>query len=220
VTVHHDSVHASVTAYVGLGANIGDARGTLEGAVAEVAALPRVRLSGISRLYRTRPVGPVAQAPFLNAVVRLEVGADAGPSGSGAGSADVAMALLGQLKALERRFGRVEREHWGPRELDLDLLIFGREHFRVERSPLARSDDPNRPGRQWLEVPHAAAATRLFVLAPLADLAPALEPPGWGMDVATAREHAERLEGSEAVTVVGAWDAVARRWREIGAARS
>ncbi len=125
--------------------------------------LPGCALAGVSRLYRTRPVGPVAQGDFLNAVVALRAPAGATPG-------DGAMALLVALKGLERAMGRVRRERWGPREIDLDLLLFGDAEIHVEREASARSADPARGAVQWLDVPHASAAERSFVLAPLADL--------------------------------------------------
>jgi 2-amino-4-hydroxy-6-hydroxymethyldihydropteridine diphosphokinase len=194
-------------AYVGLGANVGDPQRTLEAAVAALAALPGSVLAGVSRLYRTRPVGPVAQADFLNAVAGLDVPAGPDPAGG-------AMALLIALKRLERAFGRRERERWGPREVDLDLLLFGGHRVRVERGAAARSDDPARAGAQWLEVPHPSARQRLFVLAPLADLAPGLRPPGWGTSVAAAaaRAEAEASEGPDAVAAIADWDPDAGAW--------
>jgi 2-amino-4-hydroxy-6-hydroxymethyldihydropteridine diphosphokinase len=197
-----------VPAWIGLGANVGEPRSSLARAVTALSALPGVSLSGVSRLYRTRPVGPVAQDDFLNAVVGLHVPPGATPI-------DGAMALLLALKGLERAMGRVARERWGPREVDLDLLIFGDHAVGVERVSAARSDDPHKEQVQWLEVPHPAAATRLFVLAPLADLAPDLEPPGWGLSVAAARDQALEAEGPDAVHPVAEWDPGASRWRDL-----
>ncbi len=198
----------SELAFIGLGANVGEARISLERAVVALADLAGVSLTGVSRLYRTRPVGPVAQDDFLNAVVGLEVPAGVTPEAG-------ARALLGILKGLERSMGRVERERWGPREVDLDLLLIGDHAVRVERDEAARSADPARSGVQWLEVPHPSARERLFVLAPLADLAPDLVPPGWDESVAAARERALTAEGSDAVSVVAEWDDVASRWRDV-----
>jgi 2-amino-4-hydroxy-6-hydroxymethyldihydropteridine diphosphokinase len=196
-----------VLAYIGLGANVGRPRRSLERAVAALAALPGAALAGVSRLYRTRPVGPVAQGDFLNAVVGLWV-----PAGTDAG--DGAVRLLTRLKELEQTMGRQARERWGPREIDLDLLLFGAAELRLERPAPARSRDPARGAVQWLVVPHPAACERLFVLAPLADLAPELEPPGWGERVIDARARAEAAEGPDAVEPVGAWDAGTGRWRD------
>jgi 2-amino-4-hydroxy-6-hydroxymethyldihydropteridine diphosphokinase len=116
-----------------------------------------------------------------------------------------ALALLIALKQIEAAFGRQKRKRWGPRELDLDLLLFGRHRIRVERPPAARSPDRTKRDAHWLEVPHPQAHERLFVLAPLADLAPRLSPPGWAESVASARRKREAAEGSEAVMSVGRW---------------
>jgi 2-amino-4-hydroxy-6-hydroxymethyldihydropteridine diphosphokinase len=196
-----------VQAYVGLGANVGSPRLALERAVSALAVLPGTALSGVSRLYRTRPVGPIEQGDFHNAVAGLRVPAGARPE-------EGAMALLLELKGLERAMGRVARNRWGPREIDLDLLLFGEHALRVEREGAARSPERSE-GVQWLEVPHPSAVERSFVLAPLADLAPALEPPGWGMSVAAALARAASTEGPGAVEPIGEWDDRAGRWRDL-----
>jgi 2-amino-4-hydroxy-6-hydroxymethyldihydropteridine diphosphokinase len=198
-----------VRAYVGLGANVGDAEATLTEAVRALAALPGTRLRGVSRLYATEPVGVTDQPEFRNAVVALDV-----PAAPDAERGSIA--LLSALKALEREFGRQVRGRWGPRELDLDLLVFGRARVNIERTPAVRSNDAESdPAKatKVLEVPHPAAASRLFVLAPLADLAPRLVPPGWGETVETARRRQERIEGPGAVRAIGDWDPRRRRWR-------
>jgi 2-amino-4-hydroxy-6-hydroxymethyldihydropteridine diphosphokinase len=198
-----------VRAYVGLGANVGDAESTLAEAVRSLAALPGVTLRGVSRLYATDPVGVVDQTEFRNAVVALDVPPGRDPEVG-------AVALLSALKALEREFGRQARTRWGPRELDLDLLVFGRARISVDRPPAARSNDAESdPAKatKLLEVPHPAAASRLFVLAPLADLAPGLAPPGWRSTIETARRRREQVEGVDAVRAIGDWDDRRRRWR-------
>ena len=203
-----------VRVYVGLGANIGDAADTLAAAIHALAALPGVRLAGVSRLYATAPVGVTDQPEFRNAVVALDVPGGRDPVTG-------ALALLVALKGLERAFGRRDGPRWGPRALDLDLLVFGRHAIRAERPPEARSDDPARvdhPARaaaQWLTVPHASARERLFVLAPLADLAPGLRPPGWGETVAAARRRAELCEGSSAARPISEWDAAVGAWATL-----
>ena len=197
-----------VLAYIGLGANVGAPRDALQRAVSALSVLPGCALAGVSRLYRTQPVGPVEQGDFLNAVVALRVPAGATPE-------DGAMALLVALKGLERAMGRVQRERWGPREIDLDLLLFGDAAIRVEREAAARSVDPERRGVQWLEVPHAAAAGRSFVLVPLADLAPQLVPPGWDFSVDKARVRAAATEGPDAVEAIAEWDFRSSRWRSL-----
>ena len=186
-----------VRAYIGLGANLGDAESALASAVRALGALPGVRLAGVSRLYATAPVGVIDQPEFRNAVAALDVQLGPDPETG-------ALALLIALKALERAFGRRVREHWGPREVDLDLLVFGRHRIDVARPPEGRSDDPAKASMPLL-VPHVEAQRRLFVLAPLADLAPGLVPPGWGETVATAARRRRRLEGDGAARAIGVW---------------
>jgi 2-amino-4-hydroxy-6-hydroxymethyldihydropteridine diphosphokinase len=200
-----------VRAYIGLGANLGDAGSTLASAVEALDALPGVHVRGVSRLYATVPVGVTEQPDFRNAAVALDVPAGTDP-------ATGALHLLSALKGLERDFGRRRRERWGPRELDLDLLVFGRARLAVERPPGTRSldasTDPNAAAK-LLVVPHPAAGTRLFVLAPLADLAPRLLPPGWDHSVETARRRQLAVEGPGAVRPIAAWDPGARTWRSL-----
>jgi 2-amino-4-hydroxy-6-hydroxymethyldihydropteridine diphosphokinase len=190
-----------VRAYIGLGANVGDARRTLAEAVAALRAQPGAHVRAVSPLYRTKPVGVTDQPDFLNAVVALDVPAGGTPA---AGATE----LLVKLKRLERDFGRRARRRWGPRELDLDLLVFGRARLAVERPPegvpLSADVDPGAAAR-LLEVPHPSMAERLFVLAPLADLAPRLVPPGWHETVATAARRRAAIEGEDAVRPAGTW---------------
>jgi 2-amino-4-hydroxy-6-hydroxymethyldihydropteridine diphosphokinase len=200
-----------VRAYIGLGANVGDTRATMAAAVRSLAALPGARLRGVSRLYATEPVGVVDQPEFHNAVVALD--ARAGPD-----PASAAIALLSQLKELERSFGRRARRRWGPRELDLDLLVFGRAQLALERPPEARSLDADTDASaatKLLVVPHPSARERLFVLAPLADLAPGLGPPGWGRSVERARRERLEVEGPNAVRAVADWDSRLAAWRPL-----
>jgi len=133
-------------AYVGLGSNLGD-REELIRRAAQLLGAKRV-----SAIVETEPWGYVEQPKFLNAVAELETQLPA-------------RALLDQLLDVERALGR-ERigPRWGPRTIDLDLLVFGDETI----------DEPG------LTVPHPQIASRLFVLKPLAGLAPSLEIPGFG----------------------------------------
>lgn len=180
-------------------------------AIAALGALPDAAVVGVSRLYRSRPVGPVEQPEFHNAVAGLDVPAGPDP-------ATGALALLVALKGLERALGRREGRRWGPRVLDLDLLIHGPHRILVSRPDVARSSHPERTGAQWLEVPHPGAVERLFVLAPLADLAPDLLPPGWPEPVAAAARRARQREGPEAVLAVGEWDAAKGVWTRLATA--
>ncbi|MEO5884735.1 MAG: 2-amino-4-hydroxy-6-hydroxymethyldihydropteridine diphosphokinase, partial [Candidatus Limnocylindrales bacterium] len=121
-----------VRTYLGLGANLGDPAATLAWAVGAAAALPQARLRAVSRLYATAPWGVTDQPVFRNAVIVLDVAAGDTPDAG-------ALALLGRLKRLERDAGRRVGERWGPRELDVDLLVFWRHRILVDRSPEARS---------------------------------------------------------------------------------
>ncbi|CAN5736613.1 2-amino-4-hydroxy-6-hydroxymethyldihydropteridinediphosphokinase [soil metagenome] len=177
-----------VRAYIGLGGNVGEVEQNLRNAVRALAALPGARLRAVSPLYRTRPVGVADQPDFLNAVVALDVPAGPDPETG-------ALALLAALKQLEQAIGRQPGWRWGPREIDLDLLVFGRHTISVAR-----------PDGRWLEVPHPEMRERLFVLQPLADLAPGLRPPGWRETAATARDRRRHLEGAAAVVAVGRLD--------------
>ncbi len=119
---------------------------------------------------------------------------------------------------MEREAGRRAGRRWGPRALDIDLLVYGRQRIREERPAEARSidaaDDPAKAAR-LLEVPHRDLGERLFVLAPLADLAPRLVPPGWHETVATRRGAVAADEAPDAVRLAGRWDPGRRRWRPV-----
>jgi 2-amino-4-hydroxy-6-hydroxymethyldihydropteridine diphosphokinase len=137
-------------AYIGLGANLGDAHGTLMRALAELGSLPGTRLRRRSRLYRSAPVQ--ADGPdFLNGVAELDTGL-------------TAMALLDHLQAIERAHGRERPWPNAPRTLDLDLLMHGDSTLNDAR----------------LVLPHPRLHLRAFVLAPLSELRADLVVPGHG----------------------------------------
>jgi 2-amino-4-hydroxy-6-hydroxymethyldihydropteridine diphosphokinase len=196
-------VAVTVRTYLGLGANVGDPAATLAWAVEAVDARDGVRVRSVSPLYRTAPWGVTDQPDFRNAVVAADVRLEP-------------LDLLAALKEIEREAGRRRRRRWGPRELDLDLLLYGRRRIAVERPPDAQSlDAPTDPAKasRLLEVPHRDLGERLFVLAPLADIAPRLVPPGWHETVETVRRRVAATEPPDAVRRVGTWDANAGRWR-------
>jgi 2-amino-4-hydroxy-6-hydroxymethyldihydropteridine diphosphokinase len=182
----------TVRAYVGLGANLGDPERTLAAAVRALDATSGVRVRAMSPLYATQPVGPPGQREYRNAVAAVDVRASGSPQ-------EAAVGFLRTLKALEKTFGRKRRRRWAPREIDLDLLVFGRHVLSVPEPPLT--------------VPHPLAQERLFVLAPLRDLAPRLCPPGWHEMVESAYQRQLSAEGEDAVRAVGAWDVASGRWR-------
>ncbi len=140
-----------VRAYIGLGANVGDPEATLAEAVTALASLPGAHLRGVSRLYVTAPWGEPDQPDFRNAVVAIDV-----PGGQEPAAA--ALALLARLKDVERDFGRREGRRWGPRELDLDLLVFGRARLTVERPPEARSVDADGDPARAARLPRGPAS--------------------------------------------------------------
>jgi 2-amino-4-hydroxy-6-hydroxymethyldihydropteridine diphosphokinase len=139
------------SAFVGLGANLGDREVTLRRALELLATRPGVQVVAVSTLRETDPVGHVDQPRFLN----------------GAAALDTTLSpreLLDALLDIERELGRERAERWGPRTIDLDLLLYGDEQV----------DEPG------LTVPHPRLHERRFALEPLAELAPDLTVPGRG----------------------------------------
>ena len=142
----------AATAYIGLGGNIGDREGTLRAALDALAATAGVEVAAVSAFRETEPVGFTEQPRFVNAAARLVT--ELPPR-----------ALLERLLAVERALGRTrEGPRWGPRSIDLDLLLY--EDAVVDE-----------PG---LKVPHPRLAERRFALEPLAELDPGLVIPGHG----------------------------------------
>ena len=135
-----------IRTFIALGANLADPLGQIERAVAALQALPDSRFVACSSLYRSRPMGPADQPDYINGVAHIETRLSP-------------HALLDQTQRIELEQGRVRKaERWGPRTLDLDLLLYGDERIHDER----------------LTVPHYGMKTRAFVLLPLFDLAPHL----------------------------------------------
>ena len=134
-----------VQAALALGGNLGDVTEAFAGALAALDGEPGVAVRAHSSVYRTPPSGKTDQPDFLNMAVLVDV-------------ALPARALLDLGLAIERRFGRVRHEVWGPRTLDIDLLTYGQARIAEE----------------GLTVPHPHIGERAFVLAPLAEIAPDL----------------------------------------------
>ncbi|MBI5067998.1 MAG: 2-amino-4-hydroxy-6-hydroxymethyldihydropteridine diphosphokinase [Deltaproteobacteria bacterium] len=141
-------------AFLGVGSNEGDRWGHLARALRALRAVPGVAWVRPSSVWETAPVGP-PQPPYLNAALEAETGLEA-------------PVLLRAMQEIEAAAGRVRRERWGPRTLDLDLLLLGDETV----------DEPG------LRVPHPELARRAFVLRPLAELCPERMVPGAGRSVA------------------------------------
>lgn len=137
-------------AFLALGSNLGDRAQYLREAVARLGAAEGIRRLRASSVYETEPVGVTDQPCFLNMVVEVEVDERVR-----------ARDLLALAKRIEADLGRTRRERWGPREIDIDVLMVGEEQVR----------DGD------LEVPHPRMWDRAFVMAPLAELAPGLEGP-------------------------------------------
>ena len=158
--------------YVALGSNLGDRAKFLADARSAMDRLPESRIVAESDVEETLPIGPPGQGPYLNQMVALETSLSPHE-------------LLSQLQAIEQAAGRVRTERWGPRTLDLDVLLWD---ARVIHTP-------------ELDVPHPRLAERRFVLLPLIDL--------FGDDFvvgdATLRELAERVRDQDVELVAERW---------------
>ena len=131
-------------AFIGAGANLGEPVRQLRQAQEQLEKASGVKFLGASSFYRTQPVGPVEQPPFVNAVFCART-CEIGPR-----------ELLSLLLDIEQEMGRVRKERWGPRVIDLDLIFYGEEVIN----------------EQGIKVPHPRLHERRFVLAPLAEIAP------------------------------------------------
>jgi 2-amino-4-hydroxy-6-hydroxymethyldihydropteridine diphosphokinase len=140
-----------VRCFIGLGSNLEQPRQQIVQAFSEMASITSSKLMCQSSLYTSKPLGPQDQPDYINAVVELETSLSA-------------LTLLSNMQAIESEHQRVSTGHWGPRTLDLDLLLYGQEKISHER----------------LKVPHPEMAMRNFVLYPLFELAPNLIIPGLG----------------------------------------
>jgi 2-amino-4-hydroxy-6-hydroxymethyldihydropteridine diphosphokinase len=140
-----------VTAFVGLGSNLDEPIRQVCSAMRRLERIEATRILARSSLYKSAPFGPVAQPDFVNAAVAIETRLAQRP-------------LLDALQAIELGIGRERSERWGPRRIDLDLLVYGDEII----------------DEHGLQVPHPGIAQRNFVLLPLREIAPELVVPGLG----------------------------------------
>jgi 2-amino-4-hydroxy-6-hydroxymethyldihydropteridine diphosphokinase len=150
-----------VKAFIGLGSNLGEREAMIRQALEEITRLPGTQLLRASSLYDTEPAGEVDQPNFLNAVAQIDTEL-------------TARQLLWNLLLIEKRLGRVRAQRWGPRTIDLDLLLYG--------SLIVEEPD--------LVVPHPELTRRSFVLVPLVELDPLLVHPGTGE---TLLSHLSRI---------------------------
>jgi 2-amino-4-hydroxy-6-hydroxymethyldihydropteridine diphosphokinase len=134
--------------FIGLGSNLGDRAAYLHRALSELCELPQTTVKKLSSVYETEPVGVKDQPKFLNLVAELD-------------SMLRPDDLVRELKEIEHRVGRTLREHWGPREIDLDLLYYGGEMLNETA----------------LQVPHPEISNRRFVLVPLKEIAAEFQDP-------------------------------------------
>ena len=134
-----------VNAYIGLGSNLDNPIGHVKQALEDLKQLPQSQLLLASKLYLSKPVGPQDQDNFVNAVALIITELEP-------------LALLDELQTIEQQHQRVRERHWGPRTLDLDLLLFGEQSIQHPR----------------LTVPHAQLSRRDFVVGPLLELCPEL----------------------------------------------
>ena len=162
---------SEVIAHLGLGTNLGNRWANLRDALRLLAAGPGLRLARCSQVYETEPWGVTEQPRFLNCVA--EVKASLKPE-----------LLLARCKEIEKRLGRVPGPRWGPRLIDLDILLYGTQVVEL----------PD------LEIPHPRLHLRAFALVPLAEIAPSAVHPVLGRDIG---ELAQAVEGRDGVSVLG-----------------
>lgn len=141
--------------YIALGANLADPLSTLKQAVQTLQQHPELHHFKVSSFYRSKPMGPQDQPDYVNAVAEFH-------------TVLAPLTLLDELQAIEQQYGRQRLRHWGPRTLDLDLLLYDHQQIQEPR----------------LTVPHPGLAERDFVVVPLAELAPQLQLPD-GRSVST-----------------------------------
>jgi 2-amino-4-hydroxy-6-hydroxymethyldihydropteridine diphosphokinase len=149
---------------IALGSNMGDPQRILAASLETLAQTPGIILEAKSSWYRTKAIGP-PQPDYLNACAILQVEM-------------LPQALLTSLLAIEQKFGRVRREHWGPRTLDLDLLLYDDLIL----------DQPN------LQIPHPRMYERAFVLVPLAEIAPDWREPVSGLTIGNMLQEVDRSD--------------------------
>ncbi|MCK4325922.1 2-amino-4-hydroxy-6-hydroxymethyldihydropteridine diphosphokinase [bacterium] len=148
--------------YIGLGSNLGDRRGNIKEAIDSLRAVDSIEVKKISSVYETEPEGLKDQPHFLNCALEVETKLSPGE-------------LLAGLKAIEGQMGRSRGKRWGPRIIDLDILLYG--------DLVMKEAD--------LEIPHPLLPERLFVLSPLCEIAPEIIHPALGRSIRDLRKQLE-----------------------------
>ncbi len=157
-------------AYIGVGSNIGDKVQQCEKAIAEILKIDHHKLLAKSSFFKTKPIGYTAQDWFVNGVIKIETDLDP-PD------------LLQVLKTIESQLGRTETLHWGPREVDLDILLFDDKEIQMEE----------------LQIPHPLFHERQFVLIPLAEIDRSLIHPVLKKTVGELLEDIKEDQGVEKI---------------------
>ncbi|MBA4601273.1 2-amino-4-hydroxy-6-hydroxymethyldihydropteridine diphosphokinase [Thermoactinomyces mirandus] len=167
-------MNRKVTAYLGLGANLGDRKKQLDQAIERLNHTRGIRVKQRSSLYETAPVGYVDQPPFYNQVIKIQ-------------TTFMPEELLENLLLIERELHRVRQFRWGPRTIDIDLLIY--EDYIIQQENLT--------------VPHPRMTERAFVLVPLLEIAGDLLIPGTDKKISEwiaelpGRQDVRKLEATE-----------------------
>lgn len=160
-------MNVPIISYLGIGSNLGDPIENCRAALREIASLKNVQVLRRSSLYRTEPVGDTPQDWFVNGVVEVR-------------TTFTALQLIKALQRVEQALGRERNERWGPRTIDIDILLYGREIIKTES----------------LVVPHPEMHKRRFVLAPINEIAPYEIHPLYGVSM---KGLLDRLEDDHAV---------------------
>ena len=161
------------TVYLGLGSNMGAKITNIKNAVEAIGAIEGIRVIKISSLYATEPWGKKDQAGFINAAVEIVTSLTPGQ-------------LLERLQEIEIKMGRQRSEKWGPRIIDIDILLFGDEVLESRK----------------LTVPHPHMRNRLFVLIPLEEINSAIRFPDDGMDIKEVLARVIDREGNQGITKI------------------
>ena len=155
-------------AYLGLGSNIGDREESLNNAIAELSEVPGIQVTKISSRYETKPYGNTNQPDFINMAVEVDTNL-------------TPLDLLETVLGIEHELGRVRTEIWGPRSIDIDVLLY-------EDLELKLTD---------LKVPHPEMHLRSFVIDPLYEIAPKREHPTFHMTVEKIKEQLDKSQSAE-----------------------